>query len=90
MAGANSPKPDSADKVFVIVHERPNKVWVICNDVIHRARWRTTESGDGLLDVDGNRGLLRAAMLAWGGQNETAWSFVELERFSQGWGAWDD
>ncbi len=59
-------QPNPTDIVHVIVHERPNKVWVIANDTIHSANWRTSDNGDGLRKVTGNTGLLNAAMLAWG------------------------
>lgn len=81
-------KPADTDRVHVVVHERPNKVWVVVNDTFHTARWRTSDNGDALRDVKGNPGLLNAALLAWQGRETFSLTFGELERAAQGWGAW--
>lgn len=94
-------KPNPTDLVYVVVHERPNKVWAACNGEIHTASWRTADNGDSLRDVKGNRGLINAAVLAWGrtdnlerpvpnGSGEFVLTFKELEDRSDGWGAWRD
>lgn len=84
------PKPADDAPVQVVVHTKPNKVWVFCDGQIHSARWRTTDGGDGLRDVVGNSGLLNAAMLAWDGQEAFVSTFAGLEKRSQGWGAWNE
>jgi hypothetical protein len=82
------PKPDENAQVQVVVHTSPNKVWVFCEDRIHSARWRTSETGDNLREVNGNAGLIHAAMLAWEGQEAFTGTFGWLEERSQGYGAW--
>lgn len=84
------PKPADSDKVNVVVHERPNKVWVEVNGEWHSARWRTADNGDGLRDVKGNVGLVNAALLAWDGQEAYTTTFGELVKRSGGWGAWTE
>lgn len=84
------PKPSDTSKVHVIVTEKPQRVWVVCEDQIHTARWRTSDTGDNLRNVSGNAGLIHAAMLAWSGQETFSLTFAELEERSQGYGAWDN
>ena len=81
-------KPAGTDKVHVIVTEKPNKVWVVVNDTIHSARWRTADIS--FSNVVGNVGLLNAVMLAWLGEESFSLTFAELEERSQGWGAWSE
>ena len=87
----------NADLVYVVIHTKPNKVWVFCDGKVHKARW----VGETLRDVQGNHGILRAAMLAWGrtddltrpaknGGEEFVLTFEELEARSDGWGAWSE
>ena len=83
------PKPADSDVAYVIVTERPNKVYVACNGEIHTANWRTQE-GRGLRNVKGNEGILAAAMLKWAGEDTSVTTFGELEAWSQGYGAWDE
>lgn len=83
-------KPKPTDLVHVIVTERPQRVWVVCNGVVHHAHWRTSESGDRLRHVEGNYGLLHAAMLVWCGQSHFTTTFDDVEFRSQGYGAWDE
>ncbi len=89
------PKPFDTDQVYVVVHTKPNKVWVFCNGEAHKARW----VGDKLKDITGNFWILNAALLAWGrtddlqkpspnGGEEFVLTYGELVLRSDGWGAW--
>ena len=70
-------------KIKVVVKERPNTVRVERLGTTHTAGWRNDES---LRNVVGDESLLRAAMLAWDGQDgEWEISEDELSGRSQGW-----
>jgi len=84
------PRPADNSIVNVVIHTKPNKIWVFCDGQIHSARWRTSDNGDCLRNVVGNAGLLNAAMLMWDGKEAFSTTFLELEAWSQGWGAWSD
>ena len=83
-------KPAPETPVQIVVHTKPNKVWVFCDGQIHFANWRTSDNGDSLRNVVGNSGLLNAAMLAWDGPEAFTTTFQMLEEQSQGWGAWNE
>jgi hypothetical protein len=85
------PKPSDTTLVHAIVHEGPNKIWVVCDGTIHSARWRSHDTMSGALrNVVGNEGLLHAALLMWDGRETFSTTFEKLEEHSQGYGAWSE
>ena len=70
-------------EVKIVVTERPNTVRVEYRGEVHTARWRNEER---LLDVKGDEGILRAAMVAWCG--EKAWVLEDTELARRGGGWW--
>ncbi len=68
--------------IKITVSETPNTVTVVRDGHKHTARWRDDET---LRKVVGDESILRAAMLAWGGQvGEWEISESELSDLSQG------
>jgi hypothetical protein len=68
--------------IKVTVTERPQRVRVEYDGVVHTARWRSDET---LSEVVGNESLLRAALTAWLGDREFEISPEDLGKRSGGW-----
>ena len=77
------------DIAVVIVTHKPNRIWVVVNNEVHSARWRTTNPGESanLREVKGNERLLGAALFACDALDTTyTMTVAELEDRSGGGG----
>ena len=70
--------------IKITVTERPQTVRVEHDGRTHTARWR---DGEVLSRVQGDEGLLRAALTAWSGQ-EGEWEISPSDLGEQGGGWW--
>lgn len=69
--------------IKVEIQEEPNTVRVVYNGETHTGTWNDKEE---IADLQGNENILRAALLAWEGE-EGEWEIEpeELTNRSQGW-----
>lgn len=82
-------EPAATDIVNVIAMGQPQMIWVVCNGVIHSAKWGSRKNIDYLRDVDGNSAFMLAALRVWAFRDcglTFTLSFSELERHAKFYG----